>query len=187
MMIIKLFFFYEVDFQVSVRCRKGRSRIGTNATTTVRAIKTRNISVSASMTKYKLLSFYIRTTPFTGASIIDSLGIVREKVNEYSPGEIIVVLDNAAIHKTIAVREYTDRYNIRLAFLPAYSPFLNPIENLFSKWKNLALRSNVQTENELLNIIRTTSNSITEVDCSGFIRGMINNLTRCLNEEEFNE
>lgn len=43
--------------------------------------------------------------------------------------------------------------NFSFLFLPAYSPFLNPIENMFSKWKNITRRATPQNENELLSAI----------------------------------
>ena len=45
---------------------------------------------------------------------------------------IIMILDNASIHKTKVVREYCKRNNIKLVYLPAYSPEYNYIEKI---WK----------------------------------------------------
>ena len=48
---------------------------------------------------------------------------------------IIVVLDNASIHKSKKVKEYCKKNNIYLVYLPPYSPDLNPIEKLWKKVK----------------------------------------------------
>ena len=45
---------------------------------------------------------------------------------------IILILDNASIHKTKEVREYCERSYIKLVYLPAYSPEYNYIEKI---WK----------------------------------------------------
>jgi len=48
--------------------------------------------------------------------------------------KIYIILDNATPHRANAVREYLDSnpYNrIELLFLPAYSPELNPAENIW--------------------------------------------------------
>jgi len=47
---------------------------------------------------------------------------------------IIMILDNAMIHKSALVREATEKLNIKLVFLPPYSPDLNPIE---FGWKDM--------------------------------------------------
>lgn len=49
----------------------------------------------------------------------------------------IVVLDNLGSHKGKAVRQEVRKAGARLLFLPAYSPDLNPIEQVFSKLKHL--------------------------------------------------
>ncbi len=53
-----------------------------------------------------------------------------------------IVLDNASIHKTRAVRQYATTRGWRLAFIPPYSPDFNAIENVFgivkSKLRNSA-------------------------------------------------
>lgn len=55
------------------------------------------------------------------------------------PGDI-VVMDNLACHKTAGVARLIEAAGATVRYLPAYSPDLNPIEQLFSKLK-AALRS----------------------------------------------
>lgn len=45
----------------------------------------------------------------------------------------IVIMDNLSSHKRIEVREAIQAVGAELAYLPPYSPDLNPIENAFSK------------------------------------------------------
>jgi transposase len=48
--------------------------------------------------------------------------------------QIIIILDNASIHKSRKVKRYLERHkNIHLFYLPTYSPEYNPVE-LFWKW-----------------------------------------------------
>ena len=49
----------------------------------------------------------------------------------------IVVLDNLGSHKGKAVRNAIRAAGARLLFLPKYSPDLNPIEQVFAKFKTL--------------------------------------------------
>lgn len=52
------------------------------------------------------------------------------------PGDL-VVLDNLSSHKSAAAAQSIESVGARLVFLPPYSPDLNPIENIFSKLKQL--------------------------------------------------
>lgn len=58
-------------------------------------------------------------------------------------------------------------------FLPAYSPFLNPIENCFAKWKHLVKKENVEHVDQLLNSIQSSSEKITQDDCQGYYMNML--------------
>jgi transposase len=44
-------------------------------------------------------------------------------------------MDNASVHRTVAVRELIESYHCTVAFLPPYSPDFNPIELSFSVLK----------------------------------------------------
>jgi transposase len=52
----------------------------------------------------------------------------------------IVIMDNLAAHKVTGVREAIESVRAEVLYLPPYSPDLNPIETVFSKFKHL-LRS----------------------------------------------
>ena len=52
------------------------------------------------------------------------------------PGDV-VILDNFGSHKGKAVRRAIRDIGARLVFLPKYSPDLNPIEQVFAKFKTL--------------------------------------------------
>src|SRR5262249_12025804 len=52
------------------------------------------------------------------------------------PGDI-VIMDNLGSHKRQAIRRAIRAAGAKLLFLPAYSPDLNPIEQVFAKLKTL--------------------------------------------------
>lgn len=63
---------------------------------------------------------------------LNSLYRLREKDKlEY----IMVILDNASIHKSKKIKDYCKKKNIILVYLPPYSPELNKIEFLRKKDK----------------------------------------------------
>lgn len=52
------------------------------------------------------------------------------------PGDL-VILDNLSSHKSSAAITAVERVGAEMIYLPPYSPDLNPIENVFSKLKQL--------------------------------------------------
>lgn len=48
----------------------------------------------------------------------------------------IIMMDNVSFHKTNEVTSFLRRKNLNYAYIPPYSPELNPIEEVFSKLKN---------------------------------------------------
>jgi putative transposase len=57
-------------------------------------------------------------------------------VRTLKPGDV-VILDNLGSQKGKAVRKAIRDVGARLVFLPKYSPHLNPIEQVFAKFKTL--------------------------------------------------
>jgi transposase len=57
----------------------------------------------------------------------------------------IVIMDNLNSHKGDAVRRMIRQAGAHLLFLPAYSPDLNPIEQAFSKFKELIRKAEERT------------------------------------------
>ena len=62
---------------------------------------------------------------------LDFLKLIRKENPE---GQLVIILDNAKIHKAKQIKKYAERNQIYLLYLPPYSPDLNPIEFL---WKDV--------------------------------------------------
>ena len=60
------------------------------------------------------------------------------------PGDV-VILDNLGSHKAKAVRRAIRDLGARLVFLPKYSPDLNPIEQVFAKFKTLLRKAGARS------------------------------------------
>jgi transposase len=136
----------EVGVNVSMRAEYGRSKSGRRAEGTVPVIKSRNITILAAMTKDRLLHYEVLEAYQNGNAVnfgyfIDDLGIVRNNNNLY---DSIIVMDNVPFHRNHAIRELLYLRGFVVKYLPAYSPFLNPIENLFSQWKRHIKNKNVK-------------------------------------------
>lgn len=74
-----------------------------------------------------------------GESVIDFFNKLRE---QYATGvKLHVILDQAGYHRSGDVKKLAKKLNIRLHYLPPYSPNLNPIERLW-KVMNEHVRNN---------------------------------------------
>jgi len=62
----------------------------------------------------------------------------------------VVIMDNLPAHKPARVRELIEERGCKLIYLPAYSPDLNPIEEAFSKVKDMLRRAGARTKEALL-------------------------------------
>ena len=58
--------------------------------------------------------------------------------------DICVVLDNLRVHHSNAVVERMDELGIEYIYTPAYSPDSNPIESVFSMFKNKLKRERMK-------------------------------------------
>ena len=87
-------------------------------------------------------------------------------------GSCLVVMDNVSFHKCNLVKEKFIETGHEVLYLPPYSLFLNPMENLFSKWKDFVKRSNCMSELELMCSMEEGLNLITNEDCEGWYRNM---------------
>jgi len=70
-------------------------------------------------------------------STIDLLETIRQKY--FMAAMIYIILDNAKYHYSRKVKAYLEGKNIKLVFLPSYSPNLNLIERLWKFFKKKVL------------------------------------------------
>lgn len=67
-------------------------------------------------------------------------------IPELKPNQVII-MDNAAFHKSARTRELIEKQKCRLLYLPPYSPDLNPIEPKWGHVKNEVKKVREQFEN----------------------------------------
>jgi transposase len=81
-----------------------------------------------------------------------------------------VIADNLGSHKVGGVRDAIEARGARLLFLPAYSPDLNPIEQVFAKLKALLRRAAPRTRETLWNTIGRSLDRFSPAECANYIR-----------------
>ncbi len=82
----------------------------------------------------------------------------------------IVIIDNLPAHKVAGVTDAIEAVGARVIYLPAYSPDLNPIEQLFSKLKALLRKAAERTIPRLLRKIRSLLRTVSADECLNFFR-----------------
>lgn len=92
--------------------------------------------------------------------------LVHHLYSKLQPGNI-VIMDNVPFHKTASVKEIIEAAGARVVFLPPYHPELNPIENMWSKFKN-RLRRLIGDGVNFAKAIAMSLKEITEDDCEGW-------------------
>jgi transposase len=80
----------------------------------------------------------------------------------------IVVMDNLSSHKGPRVKALVESAGAMLVYLPPYSPDLNPIENAFSKVKQLMRSAEHRTREDLWSDMQRILDQITASDAQGF-------------------
>jgi transposase len=97
---------------------------------------------------------------------------------------LYIVMDNAPIHKPNKVRECIEKRGYKCVYLPPYSPFLNPIEEFWSKVKFGVKRAPFDTGDTLTPRIMESCSKVTQEDCIGWIKHSVNFFQSCLNLEK---
>jgi transposase len=85
------------------------------------------------------------------------------------PGDIVIA-DNLSSHKVRAVRRAIRAVGARLILLPKYSPDLNPIEQVFAKFKHLLRKAAVRTREAVSAAIGELLGSYTPDECANYLR-----------------
>jgi transposase len=86
-----------------------------------------------------------------------------------SPGEI-VLMDNLGSHKRAGVRKAIEAAGAAVCFLPAYSPDLDPIEQVFAKLKNTLRKMAHRTVDALWDAIGIALDDFSPEECFNYFR-----------------
>ena len=85
------------------------------------------------------------------------------------PGQI-VLWDNLAVHKNVAIRQLIEAAGCQVRFLPPYSPDFSPIEQAFSKLKTTLRQTGARTRPALEDAIAAGLDTITAHDAAAWFR-----------------
>jgi transposase len=83
------------------------------------------------------------------------------------PGDILI-MDNLSAHKSRICEKIVSSQGAQVKFLPAYSPDFNPIENMWSKLKQILRGIKARTNEELLSSVGVALDMVTQSDAKGW-------------------
>ena len=129
--------------------------------------------------RWRTLTFLaaLRSDRIVAPSVIDG-PINRESFLAYieqvlvptlRPGDIVII-DNLGSHKGKAIRRAIRAAGAKLFFLPAYSPDLNPIEQVFAKLKTLLRKAAERTVEATWKRIGALLETFTPVECTNYLK-----------------
>jgi|SRR5215210_6704307 len=80
----------------------------------------------------------------------------------------VLIMDNLPAHKPGRVRELIEQRGCELLYLPGYSPDYDPIEEAFSKIKEILRRAEARTREALLDALGLALSAVSREDARGF-------------------
>jgi transposase len=94
--------------------------------------------------------------------------VQTQLIKTLKPGDI-VVMDNLGSHKSEDIRKMIRAVGARIFFLPAYSPDLNPIEQLFSKIKHHMRAAMARSVGAVHDAVANALEAVTPTECSHYL------------------
>ena len=202
----KCIFIDEAGFNMHIKRNFGRSKRGTPAKALVSKSRGVNMTIIGGITGEGVVNLSLRRPQAVVGSkkrklrsgeekvvgkigtraehYIEFLEVLMGVLKENGMDGRTLVMDNAAIHKTQEVQEAVSKQGFEIMYLPPYSPFLNPIEEFWSKLKAGVKRNLLTTDDTLLPRIIDSANQVTAQDCQGWIRHSLSFVPHCINREK---
>jgi hypothetical protein len=155
----KIFFIDEYGIQVNSRVSYGRSVRNTRASKVKAQLRGRNYSIAAAMNDNSLYLFQVQDRPYNIDHFSEFITSLINHLNNDAVQGAHFVMDNVRYHRSEEVVTLIEAHAV---FLPPYSLFLNPIDELFNQWKQLIKRAQPTNENELYEAVHTASENSPE-------------------------
>jgi len=168
-----IIFIDEVGFNISMRSKYGRAVAGQTPVRTATAIRSRNVSICCAMNKNGNLFYETEDRAYNIEKFVQFIHNLMAWLQSLELSNCTLIMDNVPFHRNHQVINAINSYNHEVKYLPPYTQQFNPIENMFSKWKNYVRKQEPQNAAELNNLIDNGLNTITPEDCAGFFRNML--------------
>ena len=161
----RLVFVDESGTHISMDRLRSRAPRGLRAYGKVPKNRGKNLTLIASMSLYGMGESMV----VEGATDAKAFEVYVEHflAPSLSEGQV-VVMDNLGAHQPKRVRDLIEKRGAEVVFLPSYSPDLNPIEQAFSKIKNILRKLGARTHEALLGAMEEALSKVTPADAAGW-------------------
>lgn len=201
-------FIDEAGFNMHIKRTFGRSVRGTPAKITVATQRGVSISIIGAMCELGIINLMVRKPSAvaskkkrkldlseSGVDLVNGrvgtrtthyLQFLQKTMDVLDANDLrgrYLVMDNAPIHKSDEVQNLVSSRGYKCMYLPVYSPFLNPIEEMWSKIKMNVRRGELTEKGTLIPRIDAAARKVAVSDCEGWIRHSVTFFDRCLNME----
>jgi transposase len=199
-------FIDEAGFNLHTQRNHGRSRKGTPAKGTIPTAKGVTITILGAISDAGIIDISLRKPKAVSTSkkrkvngrAVDTvngrigtrtehylayLSNVMDVLDKNSMQGYYLVMDNAPIHTPAKVRDLIESRRYKCLYLPPYSPFLNPVEEFWSKVKDGVRRNALTADDRLSDRICESVQKVTHANCQAWIRHAVSFFARCELEE----
>ena len=162
----RLVFVDESGFNTSMTRLRARAPKGERAYGKVPRNRGKNTTLIAAITLQGAMSQPMTIEGATDAAAFEAY-VEHFLAPSLSEGQV-VVLDGLGAHRTEKVKKLIEGRSACVVFLPSYSPDLNPIEEAFSKIKQLVRKEGRGVREALVEAIGRTLATVTTEDAAGW-------------------
>ncbi|KAK6491793.1 hypothetical protein HHUSO_G3964, partial [Huso huso] len=168
----------EAGFNLSKRRRRGRNVIGHRATVQVPGQRGGNITMCAAISRHGVICHRAMIGPYNTARLLSFLDQLLEHLIPHGDvglqgqhqTEFIIIWDNVPLHHRAFVRVWFQAHaRCAILFLPPFSPFLNPIEEVSASTTLKVYDHHPQEQATLIQAMEAACEDITVEACQGWI------------------
>lgn len=153
----------------------GRSPVGSTPNPVVVNSRGPNVTMILAVSAISIVHCEAITGGVNCAIFQDFMKKIKEVLGD---GDYIMVMDNVRFHHSNM--EFYDDYPHELKYLPRYSPFLNPCEEVFSQIKSKVRKDGpIRGNNDLFHRMESSAQSITETNLKNYFQHSETFLAAC--------
>ena len=182
----EIFYLDETGFNICMRSIYGRAPLNVTPKKIVKGIRAKNISMSCCISKSSVVYYEVNERPYNRESYGHYLSNLFEVLHSQNKKYCVFVLDNVPFHRSKLIQNLFQAHGHDTLYLPPYSPFLNPIEEAFSKIKSIVRRKEPKNNQELMKSTIDAHNEVTSGDCESFFSHTKEFFTQCLEGQDIN-
>jgi transposase len=177
----KVVFLDETGFKIEMRRRTGRCLVGQVAPVKVPRIRTKTVIIMCAISQNGIAHYKVMEGSGNVEHFIIFLNELFTRLPELG---FTLVLDSVKFQHNCQVQQLVLTSGHFIKFLPAYPPYLNPVECFFNEWKSFVKAAEPTTDGALQTAIHQASTRVTFAHCEHYVDHVERNCVKVLNNEQ---